>query len=71
MILDGVAGVVRACDILLVDYKFLVANNNYPSYVKEYTNTVVTWLNHGITLLNKEVLEETEVLLKPFKRWEM
>lgn len=68
MILDGVAGVVRACDILLVDYKFLVANNNYPSYVKEYTNTVVTWLNHGITLLNKEVLEETEVLLKPFKK---
>ena len=68
MILDGTAGVVRAIDLLLVDYKFLVANNNYPAYVKEYTNTVITWLNHGITLLNKEVLEQTEVLLKPVKK---
>lgn len=68
MILDGIAGVVRAADLLMIEYKFLIANVNYPLYVKEYTNTIITWLNHGITLLNKDVLEQTDILLKPVKK---
>lgn len=67
MVLDGVSGVVRAIDILMVDYKFYVANNNYPTYVKEFTNTITTWLDNSITSLNEDSLEQTVVYFKPAK----
>lgn len=67
MILDGVSGVVRAVDMLMVDYKFLVAGNDYPSYVSEYTNTIITWLNNSIKDLNDRTLEQTNIYYRPFK----
>lgn len=67
LVLDGISGVVRAVDILMVDYKFYVANNNYPAYVKEYTNTITTWLDNSITSLSQDSLERTVVYYKPNK----
>lgn len=67
MILDGTSGVVRAIDILMVDYKFKVAGKDYPSYTNEYTNTIVTWINNAITTLNKSALDQTLIQFKSDK----
>ena len=67
MILDGISGVVRAIDILMVDYKFKVAEIDYPAYVSEYTNTIINWLNNAITALNKNSLDQTIVQFKSDK----
>lgn len=67
MILDGISGVVRAIDILMVDYKFKVAGKDYPSYTNEYTNTIVTWINNAITTLNKSALDQTLIQFKSDK----
>lgn len=67
MILDGTAGVIRAVDILMIDYKFKIAGKDYPTYVNEYTNTIVTWVNNAITTLNKSSLDETVVQFKSDK----
>lgn len=67
LVLDGIAGVVRAVDLLMIDYKFYVANNNYPNYVKEYTNTIIGWLDNSITSLNKDSLERTTIYYRPSK----
>lgn len=67
LVLDGVSGIVRAIDVLMVDYKFYVANNNYPTYVREFTNTITTWLDNSITSLNEDSLEQTTVYYKPAK----
>lgn len=67
MILDGTAGVIRSVDVLMIDYKFKVAGKDYPSYVNEYTNTIVTWINNAITTLNNGSLDQTLVQFKSYK----
>lgn len=67
MILDGTSGVVRAVDVLMIDYKFKVAGKDYPSYTKEFTNTIVTWINNAITTLNKSSLDQTLIQFKSNK----
>jgi hypothetical protein len=67
LILDGTSGIVRAVDVLMIDYKFKVAGKDYPNYTKEFTNTIVTWINNAITTLNKSSLDQTLIQFKSNK----
>ena len=67
LILDGTSGIVRAVDVLMIDYKFKVAGKDYPNYAKEFTNTIVTWINNAITTLNKSSLDQTLIQFKSNK----
>ena len=51
----------------MIDYKFKVAGKDYPNYTKEFTNTIVTWINNAITTLNKSSLDQTLIQFKSNK----
>jgi len=68
-ITDNIYGAIQHVDILMLEYKYLVASGvvatNYRTSIKD---TVDGWLFNSLVGLNKKVLENTKVLYRSYKK---
>lgn len=68
-VVDKLGGIMRYVDIVMLEYEYFAANNNlYYDYFDSISRTIFTWLKDTLYLLNRNMLEQTSILFKPFRK---
>lgn len=67
--IDLISGVIRHIDVLMLEYEFLAATGTISSnYLTAIKDTLNGWLFTNLTTLNADILENTSVLYKSYKK---
>lgn len=67
-IVDGIAGVIRYIDILMLEYEYMVATSaDYVNYREMSVENLNNYLTVDLETMNNKLLENTKLLYKSYK----
>lgn len=70
-IIDQEAGVVRHVDILMLELEYKLAGSNiYKNFLETNIDVIKNWLFNTLPEINENLLEDTKVLYRSYKRCE-